>query len=355
MRGGYKVPDGASNVLGLEVSGTVVQVGKRCSKGFQEGDDVMALLTGGGYAEFVSADERCVMPSVTGLSQAENAAIPEAFITAYGLLFFVAQIKQGDRVLVHAGASSVGQALVQMAYMKGAYVVATTRSPHKIDLCLRRGAAQVVVLPDSRGCSHFEHEALSAGVEGWAVPDQYLPYHAVFDPVGASYLESNVSVLHTDGSLVLYGLLGNEVEDAILAPNLLKTVLFKRISILPSTLRSRDIYYKADLVQCFMADPLCGYSRLGKDCSVNGDTYSGDVTKLSRHESERAAATATSVSGGGGAGMVVAVDRVFPIEDVLEAHGVMRRGENVGKVVLSVSNTASALDWFAKQLDGIKF
>ena len=78
---------------------------------------------------------------------------------------------------------------------------------------------------------------------------------------------------------------------------------------------------------------------------MHGDTYSGDVTKLSRQEAERA----------GGADMVVSVDKVFPVEEVLQALDFVRRGENLGKVVMSVSNTATALDWFAKQLDGIKF
>jgi hypothetical protein len=99
------------------------------------------------------------------------------------------------------------------------------------------------------------------------------------------------------------------------------------------------------LVQCFWGDPLCGYSALGKDYSASSDIYKGDLAKMSR----------TVAESGYGGSMVVSVDSVFPLEDVLQAHDRMRQSENVGKIALSVSNTASALDWFAKQLNDIKF
>ena len=340
-RGGYKLPPGASETLGLEISGTVIQVGIKCQKGFVEGDDVIALLTSGGYGEFVSCDERTVMPAVSGLSQAENASIPESFITAYGLLFFTAQVKAGDNILVHAGASSVGQCLIQMAARKGARVVATTRSPSKVETCLKRGAAEVIVLSNA----NFTHKALAAGIPDWRGVEQYRYFNSVFDPVGANYLESNVDVLMTDGTLVLYGLLNNSASGAMSTPSLLSKILFKRISVLPSTLRSRDILYKADLIQCFMGDPVCGYAQLGKDYSSQADLYGGDAAKLSRTVSEAAF----------GGHMVVQVDSVFPLEEVLQAHAKMRSAENVGKIVLSISNAATALDWFAKQLNDIKF
>jgi len=340
-RGGYKLPPGASDVLGLEVSGTVVQAGPDCRKGFADGDEVMALLSAGGYAEFVAVDERTVMPAVPGLSQAENAAIPESFITAYGLLFFTAQVKAGDNMLVHAGASAVGQCLIQMASRRGARVVATTRSPEKVEVCRKRGAAEVIVLSNA----NFTHKALSAGVKDWSSVEQYRYYHSVFDPVGAHYLESNIDALLTDGTLVLYGLLNNSGEHAMTTPALLGKILAKRISILPSTLRSRDIYYKADLMQCFMGDPVCGHSQLGKDLRIGADVYRGDVAKMSN----------TIAESGYGGHMVVQVDSIFPLEEVLSAHAKMRRSANVGKIVMSVSNSATTIDWFAKQLNEIKF
>jgi NADPH:quinone reductase-like Zn-dependent oxidoreductase len=282
-----------------------------------------------------------VMPAVPSLSQAENAAVPEAFITAYGLLFFTAQVKAGDNVLVHAGASAVGQCLIQMASRKGARVVATTRSPEKVEACLKRGAADVIVLPNA----NFTHKALSVGIKDWYSVEQYRYYQFVFDPVGAAYLESNIDVLQTDGVLVLYGLLNNSSENAMTTPSLLSKILAKRISILPSTLRSRDIFYKADLVQCFMGDPVCGHSQLGKNFQKGADVYHGDVAKMSN----------TIAASGYGGHMVVQVDSVFPLEEVLNAHAKMRRSENIGKIVLSVSNSATTLDWFAKQLNEIKF
>jgi NADPH:quinone reductase-like Zn-dependent oxidoreductase len=360
LRGGYRLPDGASETLGLEVSGTVVAVGKHCGKGFTEGDEVMALLTGGGYAEFVSADERCVMPCVQGLSHAECASIPEAFITAYGLLFFTAQIKKDDKILIHAGASSVGQALIQMANLKGAHVIATTRSQTKVGICFKRGAKQVLVLNHKNNNVDFIHDALSVGIDHWNTTEQYVYYDSVFDPIGASYLGSNIGVLKTDGKLVLYGLMGNleEIEN-IGTSSLLSQILFKRISILPSTLRSRDIFYKMDLIQCFMGDPLCGYCFLGKDLSGDENVNKGDLTKLSRQQIEQTYKendmNMNMNINMGNRKMVVQVDKILPLEDVLDAHQYMRTGSNVGKIVLTVSNTATALDWFAQQLSEIKF
>jgi len=152
-------------------------------------------------------------------------------------------------------------------------------------------------------------------------------------------------VLLTDGLLVLYGLLNNSGENAMSTPGLLSKILSKRISILPSTLRTRDIYYKADLVQCFMGDPVCGHTQLGKDFRKGADVYRGDVAKMSN----------TVAESGFGGHMVVQVDSIFPLEEVLNAHTKMRRNENIGKIVMSVSNSASTLDWFAKQLNEIKF
>ena len=175
----------------------------------------------------------------------------------------------------------------------------------------------------------------------------------VFDPVGSSYLEANVNILRTDGLLVLYGLLGNSADTPYTPAPLLRKILFRRISIIPSTLRTRDILYKADLVQCFMGDPICGYSKISKDLSGDGNLYSGDVTKMSQRSSTEF--EQKQPENDGTWPLVVNVGKVYPLEDVLDAHASVREGRTLGKTVMSVSNTTSALDWFAKQLDDIKF
>ena len=208
--GNFTVPEGTSSVLGLEVSGIVLSVGSECTRGFKERDEVFALLQGGGYAEMVAVDERFVFPAIKSLSLSQNASIPEAFLTAYQLAFFVAKAEAGQSALVHAGASSVGQALIQLLVKKGVNVIATTRSRSKIDICLRCGASDVIMPSASSnsgrdlillGLSAQESEneparkrfaarAMEAngGLTGAA-------FDMVFCPVGGDYLEENITCL----------------------------------------------------------------------------------------------------------------------------------------------------------------
>ena len=138
-RPAYPPPAGASPILGLEVSGTIAARGPDCSLGLAEGEPVMALLPGGGYAEYVAVDERTVMPVPVGLSPLEAAAIPEAWLTAFQLLR-AAGTGPGDRVLIHAGASGVGQAAVQLARLLGAVPLVTAGSQAKVDRAVAIGA-----------------------------------------------------------------------------------------------------------------------------------------------------------------------------------------------------------------------
>ena len=207
----YKLPIGAPETLGLEVAGVILTVGEKCTRGFRVGDNVIALLSGGGYAEFAAVDERCVFPALPHLSGAENAAIPESFLTAYGLLFFTAQILPGANILVHAGSSTVGQALIQIAVRAGARVVATTRSPKKVEILIARGASEVVVVNNVEG--RFARKALTCGGSGHTLVEEEMPFHAVFCPVGGLYLQDNIDCLGKDGKLVLYALLDNKVGE----------------------------------------------------------------------------------------------------------------------------------------------
>jgi NADPH:quinone reductase-like Zn-dependent oxidoreductase len=184
------LPDGASSILGVEISGIVVDLNDSVSGvngQLSVGDKVMALVPGGGYAEYCVCDVRTVIKIPEGISLEIAAAIPEAFMTAYKLLFYSAQIKQGETVVIHAAASSIGQAAIQLARLRGAIVIATTRSEEKSLLCSELGANVAITIDEPT----FASKVISSN--GGKRVD------AVLDPVGGAYLKENVEVLGVDG------------------------------------------------------------------------------------------------------------------------------------------------------------
>jgi NADPH:quinone reductase-like Zn-dependent oxidoreductase len=186
---------------------------------------------------------------------------------------------------MHAAASSIGQAAIQLAVSHGIKVIATARSQDKVDLCTSLGAAAGVVV----GSDSKFSDAVKAANDG-------KPVDVILDPVGASYLNENVDVIDYDGRLVMYGLLsGPKVED----PQFLKKLLFKRANLLPSTLRARDVTYKAELIQ-----------NLQQDENALPAVARGDIK--------------------------VDISAVFPLERVRDAHAMMARNENAGKIVLKI-------------------
>lgn len=301
--GKYPVPAGASEVLGVEVSGTIVAMGDGCTLGFEINESVMALISGGGYAEFCTADERCLMRTLPGMEADQSASIPEAFMTAYQLSFLVGRIQSGESVLLHAAASSVGQAAIQMLVRKGVRVFATVRSEVKRIRCLELGATAAIVL-DSEPAKFSDWVKENNGGK---------KLDAILDPVGLTYLAENIEALDFDGRLVLYGLMsGGAVND----PMFLNKLLSKRLTVTASTLRNRSVEYKETLIRALVNDPV------GIPAIASGD-------------------------------IKVIVDRTYQMEEVLAAHDFMRKNENIGKIVLLVTSTASAIDFFSKELNSL--
>ena len=222
--GHYPPPPGASQVLGLECSGVISEVGPGSS--WQVGDRVCALLAGGGMAEEVVVDGRHVLPVPEGLSLAEAAALPEVYSTAWLNLFQLAALKPGEKVLLHAGASGVGSAAIQLCKAFGNPCWVSVGSADRLDYCQALGAQGGVVRTD--------------GLEGL---NDLGPFDVILDPVGASYAPLNVKLLSVDGRWVLIGLMGGRSTEFDLAQ-----VLSKRIQLLGSTLRSRADQFKADLI-----------------------------------------------------------------------------------------------------------
>ncbi|SEI24653.1 zinc-binding dehydrogenase [Pseudomonas fuscovaginae UPB0736] len=220
----YPPPPGASQVLGLECSGVIVEVGAGSS--WQVGDRVCALLAGGGMAEEVVVDGRHVLPVPEGLSLVEAAALPEVYATAWLNLFQLAGLKPGEKVLLHAGASGVGSAAIQLCKAFGNPCWVSVGSAERLAYCETLGAQGGAIRGDD--------------IDGL---NDFAPFDVILDPVGANYADLNVKLLSADGRWVLIGLMGGRETQLDLAK-----ILAKRIQLLGSTLRSRDAQFKADLL-----------------------------------------------------------------------------------------------------------
>ncbi|EJM86895.1 MULTISPECIES: zinc-binding dehydrogenase [unclassified Pseudomonas] len=219
----YPPPPGASQVLGLECSGVISEVGPGSS--WQVGDRVCALLAGGGMAEEVVVDGRHVLPVPEGLSLAEAAALPEVYATVWLNLFQLAALKPGEKVLLHAGASGIGSAAIQLCKAFGNPCWVSVGSAERLAYCEALGAQGGVVRTDDLD------SLIDLG-----------PFDVILDPVGGNYAALNLKLLALDGRWVLIGLMGGREAKLDLAQ-----VLAKRVQLLGSTLRSRDDQFKADL------------------------------------------------------------------------------------------------------------
>lgn len=220
----YPPPPGVTEILGMECSGVIAEVGSGTS--WKVGDRVCALVAGGAMAEEVVVDARHVLPVPEGMSLHEAAGIPEVYATAWLNLFQLAGLKPGEKVLLHAGASGVGSAAIQLCKAFGSPCWVSVGSAERLAYCEALGAQGGVIRNES--------------LEGL---NDFAPFHVILDPVGANYAALNLKVLGTDGRLVLIGLMGGRKAELDFAQ-----VLGKRIQILGSTLRSRDDQFKADLL-----------------------------------------------------------------------------------------------------------
>ncbi len=227
LAGQYAPPPGSSDILGLEVAGTVVACGAAVSQ-FGLGDSVCALLSGGGYASHVNVPAGQVAPIPAGLNMAQAGAICEVFATAWFNCFMLAQLQPGERLLVHAGASAVGQAAIQLARWQGIDCFVTVGSDEKLQHCLQLGA--------SAGWNR-QHGDFATAVKAWGGAD------VILDCVGGSYLASNQQVLNTDGRLLLIGLLGGRYAEVDMG-----LLLIKRQRLQGSTLRSQPTAIKAQIM-----------------------------------------------------------------------------------------------------------
>lgn len=275
-RGHYPVPPGAPPGLGLECAGIITAVGSEVTQ-WRVGDEVCALLAGGGYAEEVVAPATQVLPVPHGLSLVEAAGLPEVACTVYSNLAMIAGLTAGRSVLIHGAGGGIGSFAVQWAAAIGAQVVATAGSDAKTAAALDLGAHTAI----NYRTHDFVRETLAAtGGRGVDV---------VLDVVGAEYLQRNVECLAPDGHLVI---IGGSVAPTVLD---LGALLVRRASVSATLLRARPHEQKAAIV--------AGVRR--------------DVLPLVESGAIR-----------------IVVDTVFPLAQAAQAHELLESGRTVGKVIL---------------------
>ena len=274
-RGLYPVPPGASEIIGLECSGRVAALGEGVS-GWRVGDEVCALLAGGGYAEQVAVPVGQVMPLPNGVSLVEAAGLPEVACTVWSNVFMTAHLRAGERFLVHGGAGGIGTMAIQLATARGASVWATAGSPEKLELCRSLGAVEAV---DYHEADFVEVLTDAGGAD------------VILDNMGAKYLRRNVDALAEGGRLVVIGMQGGTTGELDIS-----VLLRKRASITATALRSRPRDEKTAIC--------CGVVE-----SVWPLVAEGSVRPV--------------------------VHSTLPIEDVARAHQLMEDGGHTGKIVLT--------------------
>jgi putative PIG3 family NAD(P)H quinone oxidoreductase len=277
--GGYPPPPGASPILGLECAGEVLAVGEGVAR-YRVGDRVCALLAGGGYAELVNVPAGQVLPIPKGLDFNEAAALPEVFATAWLNLFMEARLTRGERVLLHAGASGVGTAAIQLCRVHHNPCWVTAGSAAKVERCRALGAMDGA----DRHSRPFA-ECVPAWTDG-------AGFDVILDPVGAAYLADNLRALRTDGRLVVIGLMGGATAELELG-----LMMMKRLRIIGSTLRARSIAAKAAVM-----DQL--------ETEVWPHIVAGAIRPV--------------------------VEAVVPIAEAERAHALVASNDTVGKVVLRI-------------------
>jgi tumor protein p53-inducible protein 3 len=280
-RGLYPVPAGVSPILGLEMAGVVEMVGSEVTE-WKIGDRVFSLLPGGGYAEQVTIPAEMAMRIPDDFSFEQAAAIPEVFLTAYLNLFILGRLHPTETVLIHAGASGVGTAAIQLAREVGATSIVTAGSEEKLKACKALGANYGINYKSGPFLPEVQKLTEGKGV------------NLILDFVGALYFEQNITALTVDGRLILIGTMGGGKVDELNLSHL----LLKRIQIIGSTLRSLPINRKIKLTSLFagFAMPLFKNRKLQP-----------------------------------------VIDSVFELSQAEEAHQRMEKNLNTGKIILRVS------------------
>ena len=282
-QGNYPPPPGDSEVLGLEVAGVVESTGAGCER-FRAGDRVVALVGGGGYAEYALALENHSMALAESISFEQAACICETYITAWLNLFLLGELQDKKTVLIHGGGGGVATSAIQLCRaLTPATEILVTASTGKLERVSAQGAHHVIDYREQSFADEVRRITDKRGVD------------VILDHIGAKYLDSNMKSLALAGTLMLIGVMGGIKAELNLA-----TMMVKRQRIIGSVLRSRPVAEKASIIAKFEA-------------AVMPLIAAGTVTPL--------------------------VDATFPLAEAAAAHTMMERGGHFGKIVLIMPNT----------------
>ena len=277
-KGLYPPPPGASPILGMEVSGTVEMLGDGVSN-CEIGDEVCALIPGGGYAEYAVASALCVLPVPNGVSLIDAAALPEVHFTVWTNIMDTARLKPGESVLVHGGSSGIGTAAIQMLHARGHKIFTTAGNAEKCAACVKLGADRAINYREEDFVEVVKNETGGRGVD------------VILDMVGGDYIQRNMSAAALWGRVVNIAYMGGMQANVNFAP-----MLMKRLSLLATTLRARTPQEKGVIRDALLREvwPLL-------DC--------GKIKPV--------------------------VDRVFLLQDAQAAHARMAKSEHIGKLLLA--------------------
>ncbi len=278
-QGVYPPPAGASEILGLEVAGTVVKVGKKVGN-LKIGDQVCALVTGGGYAEYCLASAVCCLPLPQGFSPTQAAALPESFFTVWSNVFQRGQLLAGEFLLIHGGSSGIGTAAIQLAKALGSMVLVTAGSEQKCSRCLELGADAAIDYRQQDFVAAVELLTAGRGVD------------VILDMIGGDYLPRNLKALASEGRLLQIA-----IQHGAKSEVNLWQIMQKRLTITGSTLRARDDAFKAAIAEQLLTTvwPLLEAGRISP-----------------------------------------VIDSVFALQDAEQAHTRLASGQHIGKIILEL-------------------
>lgn len=278
-RGHYPPPPGASELLGLECAGEVIEAGPQVT-GWKKGDRAMALLPGGGYAEEAVVDAGSAMHVPDALTDEEAGGFPEVFLTAHSNVFVLGGATKGSAVLIHGGGSGVGTAAILLCREIGARAIATAGSDDKCQRCIGLGAVAAVNYKTADFVEAVRNATGGAGAD------------VILDHMGGEYLGKDLQALRKLGRIVMIGTMGGAKGQLDI-----DTLLMKRATIIGSTLRGRSVEEKADVVRRFVEQ-------------------FGDALNAGR--------------------LRPVIDRVFPLAQAAGAHRYLASSAHFGKVILKV-------------------
>ncbi|WP_448555247.1 NAD(P)H-quinone oxidoreductase [Thalassotalea montiporae] len=274
----YPPPAGESEILGIEVAGEIIadNTGQ-----FQIGDRVCSIVAGGGYAQYAVIETDHLIKLPDSYSFEQGAALAETYLTAYQALFTISQLNQKEKLLIHAGASGVGSAAIQLAKARGCFVAVTVSSEEKAKACIELGADVAI-------------NYKSSSFVDWAKQAD-IAFDVILDVVAGNYVNQNLKVAALDSRIVILAILGGRYAEQLDVARMLQ----KRISLTASTLRSRTDQYKAALVSQFVSD-------------FSDELYlqNGAIKPV--------------------------IDKCYSWQDVEQAHQRMSNNANIGKLVLTV-------------------